>query len=62
MKVPVSLIKIFLALLGLTAAVSAIDEGIKKKLHDSRTKTSIISNEETISVMKTAQIFEDSNI
>ena len=62
MKVPVSLIKFFLALLGITAAVSAIDEGIKKKLHDSRTKTSIISNEETISVMKTAQIFEDSNI
>ena len=62
MKVPVSLIKIFLALLGITVAVSAIDEGIKKKLHDSRTKTSIISNEETISVMKTAQIFEDSNI
>ena len=51
-KVAVPLAKNILAPLGLTAAASAIDAQITKKLHGSRTTTLIISNEEMIDIMK----------
>ena len=46
MKVAVPLAKNILAPLGITAAASAIDAGIQKKIHGSGTSTLIISNEE----------------
>ena len=42
MKVAIPLAKTVLAPLGITAAVSASDAGIKKKIHDSGTTTLII--------------------
>ena len=51
-----------LAPLGLTAAMSAIDAGIQKKMHGFRTTTLIISNEELKDIMKIGQALEDSNI
>ena len=54
-----------LALLGITAAASAIDAGIqkkRKKKHESGTTTLIISNEEMNDIMKSVQALEDSNI
>ena len=46
MKVAILLAKNVLAVLGITAPASAIDTGIQKKIHGSRTPTLIISNEE----------------
>ena len=46
MKVAVPLAKNILAPLGITAAASATDAGIQKKIHGSGTATLIISNEE----------------
>ena len=46
MKVAVPIKKKILAALGLTAAMSAIDGTIQKKIHGSGTTTLIISNEE----------------
>ena len=43
-KVAVPLAKNALALLGITAAASAIDAGIQKKIHGSGTRTLITSN------------------
>ena len=52
-----------LGLLGLTAASSAIDAGIHKKIYcGSGTTTLIISNEEMNDIMKIVQALEDSNI
>ena len=48
--------------MGITAAASAIDAGIQKKIHRSGTTTSIISNQEMNDIMKIVQVFEDSNI
>ena len=48
--------------LGLTAAVSAADAGIYKKILGSGTTTLIISNEEMNDIMKIVQALEDSNI
>ena len=62
MKVAVPLAKNILAPLGITAAASAIDAGIQKKMHDSGTTTLIISNEEMKDVMKIVHVFQDSNI
>ena len=63
MKVPIPLAKNVLALLGITAAPSAIDAGIqKKKVHGSWTTTLIISNEEMNDTMKIVQALEDFNI
>ena len=62
MKVAVSLAKNILAPLGITVAVSAINAGIQKKMHGSRTTTLIISNEEMNYIMKIVQSLEDSNI
>ena len=54
--------KKFLAALGITAAASAIDAGVQKKIHSSGTITLIISNEEMNDMMKIVQAPEDSNI
>ena len=48
--------------LGLTAAASAADAGIHKKILGSGNTTLIISNEEMDDVIKIAQALEDSNI
>ena len=53
MKVAVQLAKHILAPFGITAAASAIDAGIKKKIHVSETTTLIISNEEMNDILKT---------
>ena len=62
MKVATPLAKNVLAPLGITAAASAIDAGIQKKIHGSGTTTLIISNEEMNDIMKIVQALEDSNI
>ena len=46
----------------ITAAASAINRAIQKKIHSSGTKTLIISNEEMNDIMKIVQSLEDSNI
>ena len=51
-----------LGLLGLTAASSAIDAGVQKKIYGSGTTTLVISNEEMNNIMKIVQALEDSNI
>ena len=43
-------------------AASAINRGIQKKIHGSRTTTLIISNEEMNDIMKIVQDLKDSNI
>ena len=48
--------------LGLTAAASAADAGIHKKILGSGNTTLIISNEEINDVIKIVQALEDSNI
>ena len=62
MKVAVPLAKNILAPLGITAAASAIDAGIQKKIHGSGTRTLIISNKEMNNIMKIVQTLEYSNI
>ena len=61
MIVAAPLAKNILAPLGITAAASAIDAGIQKKIHGSGTTTLIISNEEMNDIMKIVQALEDSN-
>ena len=61
-KVAVSLTKNVLAPLGVTAATSAIDARIQKKIHGSGTTTLIISNKEINDIMKIVQALEDFNI
>ena len=48
--------------LGLTAAASAADAGIHKKILGSGNTTLIISNEEMNDIIKIVQALEDSNI
>ena len=62
MKVAIPLAKTVVAPLGITAAASAIDAGIPKKIHGSGTTTLIISNEDRNDIMKTIRALEDSNI
>ena len=62
MKVAIPLSKNVLAPLRITAATSAIDAGIQKKMHRSGTTTLIISNEEMNDIMKIIQTLEDPNI
>ena len=62
MKVAVPLAKNILAPLGITAAASAIDAGIQKKIQGSGTTTLIISNEEMNDIMEINQALQDSNI
>ena len=50
-----------LAPLAITAAASAVDAGIQKKIHGSGTTAFIISNEEMNDFMKIVQALEDSN-
>ena len=61
MKVVVPLVKNILTPLRKTAAPSAIDTGIHKKIHGSGTAL-IISSEEMNDIMKSVQALEDSNI
>ena len=51
-----------LGLLGLTAASSAIDAGVQKKVYGSGTTILVISNEEINNIMKVFQALEDSGI
>ena len=56
------LVKSVLISLGLTAAASAADGGIQKKLLGSGNTTLIISNEEMNDIIKIVQALDDSNI
>ena len=62
MKIAIPLAKIVLAPLRITAAASAIDSGIQKKIHGPGTTTLIISNKKMNDIMKIVQAVEDSNI
>ena len=63
MKVAIPLAKNILAPLGITAAASAIDAGIQKKIHGSGTTALIISKEEMNDIiLKIVQALENSNI
>ena len=62
MKVAIPLAKNVLAPLGITAAASAIDAGIQKKIHGSGTTTLMISNKEVNDMMKIVQALKESNI
>ena len=62
MKIAVPFAKHVLGPLGITAAASANDAGIQKKIHGSGNTTLIISNEEMNDIMKIVQAVEDSNI
>ena len=61
MKVAIPLAKNVLVPLGITAAASAIDAGIQKKIHGSGTTTLIISNEEMNDIMEIVPGLEDSS-
>ena len=61
MKVSMSLAKNVLAPLGLTAAMSAIDGSIQKKIHGSGVKL-IIEQEDVKDIMKTIEALENSCI
>ena len=62
MKVAVHLTKNILTPLGLTAAASAIDAGIQKKIHGSETTALITSNKEMNEIINIVQALQDSNI
>ena len=62
MKVAMPLAKHVLAPLGLSAAMSAIDGSIKKKMHGSGTTTLIISNDGMDDILKIVKSLEDSNV
>ena len=62
LKVEVALAKHILAQLGITAAASAIDRGIQKKIPGSGTTTLIISNREKNDIMKIVQVQKGSII
>ena len=62
MKVAMPLAKNVLAPLGISAAMSAIDGSIKKKMFGSGTTTLIISNDETDDILKILKSPQDSNV
>ena len=62
MKVAMPLAKNVLAPLGLTAAMSAIDGSIKKKMLGSGTTTLIISNDEMDGILKIVKSLEHSGV
>ena len=62
MKAAIALGENVLTPLGITAAASAIDAGIQKKIHGSGTTNLIIFNKEINDIMKIVQALEDSNI
>ena len=61
-KVAVPLAKNILAPIEITAAASAIDARIQKKIHGLGTTTLIISSEEINDIMKIVKALEDFNI
>ena len=61
MKVTIPLAKNVLTILGLTAAMSAIDGSIQKKIHDSGVKL-IIEQEDMNDIMKIIEAIENSGI
>ena len=61
MEVAVPLAKNILAILGITAAASAIDAWIQKKIYGSGTRTLMVSNEEMNEILKIVQPLEGSN-
>ena len=61
MKVALPLAKNVLAPLGLTAAMSAIDGSMQKKIHGSGVKL-IIEQEDTNDIMKIIEVLENSGI
>ena len=61
-KVPISLAKNVLAPLGLTAAISAIDGSIKKKMLGSGTTTLIMSNDKMNDIIKIVKSLEDTRV
>ena len=61
MKVALPLAKNVLAPLGLTVAMSAIDRGIQKKIHDSGVEL-IIEQEDMNDIMKIVEALENSGI
>ena len=62
MKAAIALGENVLTPLGITAAASAIDAGIQKKIHGSGTTNLINFNKEINDIMKIVQALEDSNI
>ena len=62
MKVAIPLAKNILAPLGLTAAMSAIDGAIKKKMLGAGTTTLIISNDEMDDILKIVKSLENSGV
>ena len=62
MKVTVALTKIILIPLVITAAASAIDGGIQKKIHGCEKTPLKISSGEMSDIIKIVQILADSNI
>ena len=60
--VGVPLVKNVLTPQGITAANSAIDAGVQKKINSSGTTTLLISNEEMNDIMKIVKALKDSNI
>ena len=62
MKLAIPLAKNVLVSLGITAAASAIDARIQKKIHGYGTTTLLISNKEMNDIMEIVQALEDSNI
>ena len=62
MKVAMPFAKNVLASLGISAAMSAIDRSIKKKMLGSGTATLIISNDEMDHILKIVKSLEDSNV
>ena len=62
MKIEISLTKNVLVPLGITAAASAIDAWIQKKICGSGTTTLTISNEEMNEIFKIVLALQNSNI
>ena len=62
MKVAMPLAKNVLAPLGFTAAMSAIDGSIQKKMHGSGATTLVIANEDMNDIMKIIEVLENSGI
>ena len=62
MKVAMPLAKNVLARLGISAAISAIDGSIKKKMLGSGATTLIISNDEMDDILKIVKSLEDSGL
>ena len=62
MKVAMSLAKNVLAPLELTAAVSAIDGSLQKKMYGSGTTTLVISNDEMDNIIKIIEALENSGV